>query len=275
MHKSELYRSYSSLEDLITSSQGAESQMSASLRNNIRSVEPQSMLKRVVEVYRNGFLKRRSTALSSCSPVPPKIDVYLAQLISRARDYQDSVRFVEGTNQMEAKVKSMTEPSQTRHVVLSENPNTIPSCCAYSKSGDGFPCLHGLAVIAEKHGTVNAYKFLSRRHLSETWKYQYEDVSFPFPAQCDIDDVTIRAARSVENGENLSIPVAIAPPRGRPPKNIGKRRKNWFEKGPSSSKRSYSCSLCKSRGHNYSSCELRQVFEEEQSTAAPPTNSDV
>lgn len=45
-----LYRSYSTLKDSITTSQGAESQMMASLRNAIRTVEPQRMLARVVEV---------------------------------------------------------------------------------------------------------------------------------------------------------------------------------------------------------------------------------
>ena len=41
-----LYRAYAGLQDLVNSSQGAESQVSASLRNQIRSMEPQSMLKK-------------------------------------------------------------------------------------------------------------------------------------------------------------------------------------------------------------------------------------
>lgn len=44
-----LHRAYAGLQDLVTSSQGAKSQMSSSIQNEIQNVEPQSMLKTVLE----------------------------------------------------------------------------------------------------------------------------------------------------------------------------------------------------------------------------------
>lgn len=58
---SEFYKAYSTVEDTIITSQGAEIQTGASLRSQIRSVEPQKILHRVVTFNRQGFLviKRR------------------------------------------------------------------------------------------------------------------------------------------------------------------------------------------------------------------------
>ncbi|PXF41163.1 hypothetical protein BWQ96_09130 [Gracilariopsis chorda] len=58
----ELYKAYSGLEDTTVTLQGAESQMSASLRNHIRSVEPQKMLQKVVNIQRAGCLTRKSAS---------------------------------------------------------------------------------------------------------------------------------------------------------------------------------------------------------------------
>ena len=75
--KEELYRAYARTVELVTTSQGAESQMSASLRNRIRCLEPQKMLFEVVQLHRTGFLKRKVGAENCSSPVPPFVDRYL------------------------------------------------------------------------------------------------------------------------------------------------------------------------------------------------------
>ena len=67
---SEIYNAYSRLEDTIVTSQGAESQMSASLRNHIRSVEPQKMINKVVLTKRSRFLKRQSASHMYKSSTP-------------------------------------------------------------------------------------------------------------------------------------------------------------------------------------------------------------
>lgn len=261
--KKHLYRSYSSLKDLITTSQGAESQMSAALRNHIRSVEPQQMLKKVFHTYREGCLSRATAALNCKSPVPPHVERHLASLISKSRVYQGSVQFIAGTGQMEATVRSETDASVERHVVLSDSPQTVPSCCAYSKLGTGYPCFHGVAIIAERFGSTNLYRFVDEKHLSSTWSKQYEEVSFNSPSQHDVDSVMMHAKRLVATGANLNVPKAIPPPRGRPVKNAGKRRKGWYEKGPGrNKKRSYCCSLCNVEGHTKDKCQLRQLFDD-------------
>lgn len=53
---SEVYRTFSKLQDLVKTSQGAERQMSGDLRNSIRSIEPQKILARAVLLPRTTFL---------------------------------------------------------------------------------------------------------------------------------------------------------------------------------------------------------------------------
>ncbi|PXF42487.1 hypothetical protein BWQ96_07796 [Gracilariopsis chorda] len=83
----ELYKACSGLEDTIVTSQGAESQMSASLRNHIRSVEPQKLLQKVVYIQRAGYLTRKSASKAWNNPVPPNIEKQIAVLIRRSRMY--------------------------------------------------------------------------------------------------------------------------------------------------------------------------------------------
>lgn len=268
---SEIYRAYSNLQDLIFTSQGAESQMSAALRNNIRSVEPQQMLRTVVDIQRNAFLKRQRDAQRCETPVPPQVERHIAQLIAKGRVYQSNVKFVEHTDMMEATVVSQLDRSKTRRVQLFGE-GKPPQCCAYSTNGTGFPCYHGCAVLSEKHGALNVFRFIDKRHLTASWKMQYEGVTFLLPDQCDVDNVVLEAARLVAENNNLHIPVAL-PPRGRPSKNTGKRKRSWFERGPArTNKRTYTCSLCGVRGHNARQCDLRQEFEaamREESSSRP------
>lgn len=77
----ELYSSCSLLQDFVTSSKGTESEMYASIRNGIRGVEPQSMLKNVVETQCCKFLKRKARALNWTEHVAPHVEKHLAYLI--------------------------------------------------------------------------------------------------------------------------------------------------------------------------------------------------
>ena len=223
--KAELYRAYSKLIDFTTTSQGAESQMSASLLNHIRSVEPRKMIMNVLFTQRSNFMKKQGLALNCENPVPPFMEQHLAKQIIRARVYFSFVTFISGADQMEATAQSFTDGSRRRVVKLSSQPNTPPSCCSYSKNGSGVPCLHGIAVLSEKHGSPNLHKFIDKRHLTSAWHEQYTDITFPLPSQHDVDNVMVLAKRAVVKGDNLQIPKAIPPPRGRPVKGTGKRRK--------------------------------------------------
>ena len=258
-----LYRAYAGLQDLATSSQGAESQMGASIRNQIRSVEPQSMLRTVLESQRKSFLKRQNIALSSKAPVPPQIERHLASLIRRGRPYQAHATFLEGTDLMEATVISQVDGTRTRRVVLSNEQQKPPECCAYSFDRALFPCWHGTAVLCEKCGTMNLFKFIGPKNLTDAWKEQYEGRMFGMPLQADVDRVVLDAQEQVLSGSTIHIPVALALPRGRPVQNAGKRMRSWYESVPTARKRSYHCSLCHLKGHTARKCELCQLFKDD------------
>ena len=157
---SELYLAFSNLQDLVRTSQGAEGQMAAALRNNIRSVEPQKMIATVLLTQRAGFLRRQASALSCKNLVPPYVEKHLASLIQRSRAYQLSVDFLDGTAQMEASVRSQIDGASTRIVNLNPQAQVAPHCCAYSRLRSGFPCYHGVAVVCERHGSANLHKFI-------------------------------------------------------------------------------------------------------------------
>lgn len=163
---------------------------------------------------------------------------------------------------MEATVRSLTNGSTTRQVVLSGNLYVPPSCCSYSTLRSGFPCYHGIAVLCEKHGSANVYKCVPERHHTSVWKSQYHNISYGIPRQSDIDSVFTAAKTMVAGRNDLKIPKAIAPPMGRLSKRTGKRKKGWFEMGPQQrKKRSYTCSLCHVSGHSSKECELGQLFD--------------
>ena len=167
---------------------------------------------------------------------------------------------------MEASVASSVDPTIRRTVKLSSNPREAPKCCAYSSLNNGFPCLHGTAVLKEKHGANRLHNFIANRHTSDAWKQQYENVLFDIPPQEDIDNVYISAKVMVAKEENLRIPKALPPPNGRPGENAGKRKKGFLERGPASEKRCImKCGLCHQEGHHRGNCPLAQVFDGNQS----------
>ena len=235
--------------------------MNASLRNHIRSVEPQKMINKVVLTHRSGFLKRQSASQSYTSPVPPAIEKKIATLIQRSRWYQETVSFVDGNAQMEATVTSCTDGALQRRVRLSDARQKPPVCCRYSSNGDGIPCFYGVATLCEKYGTAYIHRFIAEKHVPARWSELYKDVSFTLPSQSDVYSVVSRAKVSVIAGTNLTAPKALLSPRGRPVKIPGARRKGWFERGPAAKKkRGYTCGLCRKRGHISPQCQLRQMF---------------
>lgn len=95
--KAELYREFSGLQDIATTSQGAESQNVSSLRNRIPAVEPQKMLSKVLLTQRSRFFNKQSAALNCTQPVPTHVERLIATLIQRPRVHQHSVTFIEAT----------------------------------------------------------------------------------------------------------------------------------------------------------------------------------
>lgn len=255
----QLYRSYSNLSELITKSQRIESEMNSSLRNSIRCVESQNTLMKVVSLQRSRFYERKQKDLDCTDLVPSRIAVHILELIMKSRYYQDSVRFIPNTRDMEATVVSRSDPSVFRRVVLSNTPQTPPQFCAYSVNWDGFSCWNGV------DGPIDMHKFIVRRNLNEEWKAQYEGIEFTLPPKFNIDRVISEADKAVRDGVNVNLPVAICSPRGRLPKNASKRLQNWYENGlkKRSKRRKYTCYLCASDEHTAKSCTFRQIDDGE------------
>lgn len=115
----QLYRAYSCLDDSISSSQGAESRMSAALRNDIRCVQPQQMMWNVIHSQRRAFLKQKPLAMSCEKPLTPYVESKFGSLITEAkRHYLSTVQWIEGSAQMEATVCRTVNPNVKRHVKM-------------------------------------------------------------------------------------------------------------------------------------------------------------
>jgi hypothetical protein len=256
----QLYKAYAELEDLVLTSQGAESTMSAALRNKIRAMEPQDMLQAIVTKQHEKFYKQKSEAEACSHWVPPRVERHVAGLIGKAAAFS-SVRWVEGPVTSIAYVACTSDPTKNFAVTFTHSDvQTPPECCAYSKDFSGFPCYHGVAAIIDRHGAANVCKYVAERHTTRAWKRLYRDLEYNLPVQSDVDDAIVAAKRLVLNGHNLHIPKALAPPRGRPSKDSGKRKGSWFEQGPSGKKnRPYCCSLCHSASHLKKDCPRRQA----------------
>lgn len=105
------------------------------------------------------------------------------------------------------------------------------------KFDDGYPCLYGTDVLKEKHGCTSLHLFIDKSHRTSEWKKQYDEVSFDFPAQHDVDNVMVETVILVEKGENVMVPKSVPPPCGRLVKGVGKRKKGWYERGPDAKKK--------------------------------------
>lgn len=175
--------------------------MNASIRNSIRSVEPQIKLKLVVEKQKRNFLERKQEVMSWNRPVSPNMEMDLAALIIKARHYQQSVYFVTGTQKLEETFVRSKDASVRRRIVISSDPHTSPLFCAYSSNGDGFSWLHCISFIC--HGSDNLHKFIADRHLYSWLKHHYKGIYFPFPAQADVHRTVIDSQSLEAAGNNL------------------------------------------------------------------------
>ena len=92
----------------------------------------------------------------------------------------------------------------------------------------------------------------------------YEGATYEVPAQRVVDDIMLAAKKLVLSGEYMQMPMAIPPPRGRPLKDAGVRKRGFYEEGATKNKkRAYTCSLCMEVGHKRGACPMRQMFDED------------
>ena len=89
---------------------------------------------------------------------------------------------------------------------------------------------------------------MDREWLTSTWKSQYDGIEFHAPSQSEGRQLFKNAEVDLHNGKKLQVPKAIPPPRGRPPKNAGKRLRSFYELGP-----------CKKRKRSYRLWALQRI----------------
>ena len=199
-------------------------------------------------------------------PIPPRPEERISSLLIRSDVYKSSIRWLPGTNCMEASVSSSLEPTVKTIVKLNEDPRNPPFYCAYSSFNDGYVCLHSTAVVNEKHSAFSIHRFISGRHMTTVRKTQYEKITLNLPAQQDVDNEMVHEKVLVPHGEHVMIPKEILPPLGHPDKSAGKKKKSFLERGPSSKRRrTYSCGLCYKGGHVRKDCPFGQLFGATQS----------
>ena len=251
-------RAYSQIQEMTeTSSHGAEASMNTALRNGIRNFEPLAMIKGCADFAKTKFYAMKDAANKWSGVVPPSVQEHIGKHIEKAEVYRGEVEAVPGSHMYEYNVECSDGP---KRVVLSPTmTQTPPVCCDYSQMGNGFPCLHSIAVIMEKHGRESVFEFIDERYLTQAWKNTYVGIEVRTPAQHSIDAVMRAAKDKVLSGQHLLGPKALAPPRGRPVKNAGMRRKSYYERASGSKNaRSNRCTLCRKAGHDRTTCKNRQ-----------------
>ena len=255
-----LYRACSKIDNVVTTSQAAESEMHALAATQVRSLEPQKMLWKIATEYERRFNQNANEAASCTSPVPPRVESHIAKLIAKAKRFT-TVLAVPGTNMNKYEV--YRGDGNVALVEFSTEKHTPPLCCDYSKVGDGFPCYCGVAAIIHKHGYSNVHKFIHPRHLTDAWKKTFMGLEFRLPDQSQVDAVINEAKRLVASGQNLRVPKAIPPTRGRPGNDAGKRKQSFYEKGQGKKKRPHCCAYCGLPDHNRTHCPLRQTEDDD------------
>lgn len=168
--------------------------------SKISAIEQQCMLEKLVRTQCSTLLEQKAESMQFERSVPPRVEQRIGKIFTKARNYQDSVRFLLGTDNIKATVQSFVDSPLLRHVVICSKVQVPPSCCQYSQSGDGFHCYHSAAVLSEKYGAMNIWKFIAVRHLTSTWKEQYFNISCTVPAQHKVDSVIMAARTLVDSG---------------------------------------------------------------------------
>ena len=92
----------------------------------------------------------------------------------------------------------------------------------------------------------------------------YEGLEFRMPQQHEVDAVMLEMQKKVDSGEYLRNPKALPPPRGRPRKDAGARKKTCYETGTTKNKtKPRMCRLSTELGHDRRRCPLRQPGPDE------------
>lgn len=63
---------------------------------------------------------------------------------------------------------------------------------------------------------MNLFKFIADGHLPTAWKKQYASIPLRLHEKSDVEYIMVEAEELVLSGKQFHIPVALAPPRGRP-----------------------------------------------------------
>ena len=184
--------------------------------NQVRSMPSARMLLATVELSHRAFHSNALDAKRCTGPVPPRVQVMLAKVTSKAQRYVQSVKWIQGTERMEALVSSQADCSKAYHVILPRESQRVPKCCAYSRMMDiGLPCYHGAAVVIAKHGPHQLHKFIHPRYLTTAWQEQYAGVTFPMLSQHALNDCMVAAQGLVAQGSHLRGTCAAVAPRGK------------------------------------------------------------
>lgn len=178
---------------------------------------------------------------------------------------------------MEATVSSRSDDTIfLRRFVFSRNTQTAPQCCAYSQTGDRYPCCHGVSVIFVKRSSMKVHRFIDALHLTAEWKAQYYGLEFPIFTRRKVYIISATTTVEIRTNTALNVPVAICPPRWQPPKQAPDLFKYWCKNGlrADSNKRKYHCSLCGSGAHTARSSKLLQFDAPDgQRDGSPPSRS--
>lgn len=159
----DLYRSFSTLEDHIFTSQKDESQIGALFWSNIRVVEPKTILTAVVVIQRTAFIKRFRATLFCTKQVPLKIEHLIARQISTSKFYQSCVSFIPSTHLLLATVATLADPTKLGMVKL-QRLEEVLLCCSFSRDNTWFPW----HLFSDKHVSINVQKYISKLYLASS-----------------------------------------------------------------------------------------------------------
>lgn len=129
---------------------------------------------------------------------------------------------------METTVVSYIDATQTRKVIVMGAKQLPPTCCAHSRSDNGFTCLHVVTVIFNKHGAGNDKTYIARRHFSVCSKSTYANGEFRLPSQDQMEEMMQEARKKGRCGDARQVPVQLPPPRVIPPLKAGKSLQSWY-----------------------------------------------
>lgn len=168
-------------------------------------------------------------------------------MLQRSRVYQSKVCSLHISSKIEVKFQCFTDNSICRLVVVGNTLQTVPECWAHRKYYSGFPCLHGTSVLAENYGATYLHRFLfSSPHTAVEATMQFRVLPSPNKSGSYAFFTTVKTL--MWNGDCITVPKAIAPPRGRPAKCRELKERLVLAIPYVRKSSSYTCSLCRLEG---------------------------